>query len=248
MIPEKNVTGSGWYAKKQILCGFLPVRFSHTRRYRFCASLIERLKAGTVIDYGCGDATLLSCIHKKINQGIGIELPGNIIALKERFKDFGNINFYSSEELKALPEIKAEVLLCTEVLEHVIAVPEILDAFKKCVLKTGHIIVSVPNEIGFMCVVKYLLRLIAGWQNVSDYKYYEKYSFREFIAMVFAGKDTYIPRKIQNGAYSHQGFNWKYFKAKYLDGNFEILNVDYTPFPFLGAFLNSQIWFTLKVK
>ena len=46
---------------------------------------------------------------------------------------------------------------------------------------------------------------------------------------------------------SHIGFYYFDLKKLILE-HFEIVNVFYSPFPFLGSFLNSQIYFVLKLK
>jgi 2-polyprenyl-3-methyl-5-hydroxy-6-metoxy-1,4-benzoquinol methylase len=240
----------GFYAKKVLLTKFWPVRFSHSSRFQYGIKLVSKYNPKIVIDYGCGDGTLLSFIHNKIEKSIGLEAENHVVEdLKKRFSSIRNIEFYTIEQFEYAKNLKADLLFCTEVFEHAVDIPMVIEHLKKYVSDNGLIIVSVPNEIGFMLIIKYLIRKAGACFNVSNYREYENYSFKEFVYMLFAGRNTKINRKIYCNSYrTHKGFNWKYFKAKYIDNNFFIFNITGTPFPFLFTFLNSQIWFVLKIK
>jgi len=250
MLLKRTKVKPGYYARTQLMHKFWPASFSHASRFKFASSLISKYRPKTVIDYGCGDATFLSLIYDNIELGTGIEVKEEDVAdLKKRFKDIPNINFLSTKQFQETQNgLTADLVLCMEVLEHCSDIPAVLENLKKHTSEQGCIVVSVPNETGFMVIVKTILRGVGALLNVGDYRYHAKYKLKELFTMVFASRETEIPRPKLGELYLHKGFNWKHFKSKYLDDDFSILRIAGTPFSFFGRFLSSQLWFTLKVK
>lgn len=245
-----NKIKTGYYAKKEILCDYWPTRFTHRSRFKFAISLVDKFGPEKVIDYGCGDGTLIAFIHTKVKICVGIELESSLDDLKRRFCDFPNIHFYSIEglaELKTGERPTGDLVFCTEVLEHLTELSPTLDILKTCLDDNGYLIISVPNETGLALLIKTAFRTIGSWFNVSEYKYYEKYNILEFAKMLFAAENTIISRRAYSGYYTHKGFNWRKLKT-ILSNEFDVCAITGTPFSFLGKCLSSQIWFILKRK
>lgn len=242
---------TGDYARRHLFSKFWPTTFSHRARFKFALSLINKYNPQTVVDYGCGDGTFLLLIHDRVERGIGVEINySDVEALKKSLTGLNNIQFFTVEEFRQLKELRADLVFCMEVLEHATDISGVIEMLKKCTSEKGCVIISVPNEIGFILIIKTILRRIGALFNVGFYKYHGRYYFKDFFSMLFANEDSRINRPMRAGTneYTHVGFNWKYFKKRYLDDNFSVCSIEGSPFGFAGTCFSSQIWFTLKKR
>ena len=111
-----------------------------------------------------------------------------------------------------------------------------------------------PIEIGPSLFFKHLVRLLLALRSVEHYEHREKYSFIEFMKMLFAGKNTAIVRptyteKDSEGRareyHGHKGFNWKLIEQE-LHERFEVEDVKFSPLGFTNGWLSSQVWIVCK--
>jgi len=120
-----------------------PRRIIHNSRFNSLLSLIGDVKNKKILDAGCGEGYFLSIIDSQ--EKYGVELSSKRI----------------SEALKTYPELKIkiadvnnlpfddntfDVIVCSEVLEHVSGYEKAIKEFKRCVKPYGHIVLSFPNE------------------------------------------------------------------------------------------------------
>jgi SAM-dependent methyltransferase len=148
-----------------------------------------------------------------------------------------------------------DLIVCMEVMEH--CLPDILERvlndLRRLVKPHGTVIVSVPVEIGPTLLGKQLLRRAAALRNLGDYKYFEKYSLREFIKMLFAGKNSAIERaiyfddsRLRTGpSHGHKGFNWRALKLV-LEKKFSVERMEFSPVGWSRGYFSSQAWFICK--
>src|SRR5262249_14220985 len=118
----------------------------------------------------------------------------------------------------------------------------------------GTVIVSVPIEIGPSLLGKQILRAIAGWRELGDYKYRETYTWGELCKMVIAGARTAIDRPVlhvdlipgrRTFYHGHKGFNWRALQRQMRE-YFRIDRVVFSPLGWLRGFFSSQAWFIGK--
>ena len=238
----------GHYYKKQIDCKSRVIAWSHRSRFEFALKLSGDAP-GSILDYGCGDGTFLAMLEHKASFACGVDIADSQI--EECAKRFGDrsIMFHSinSEMYKIRPE-GFDLVTCMETLEHCTepVVDIVLNDLAKMVSKKGRVIISVPIEIGPVFLGKKVVRGLAAWRGLSDYKYYEKYSIANSLKMIFATKSTIIPRPEygnEGGKYhSHYGFNWKYLAEK-ISNHLVIKKKYFTPIGWSKGYLSSQAWF-----
>jgi hypothetical protein len=132
--------------------------------------------------------------------------------------------------------------------EHVpdAVVDAVLTDLRRLCAPDGRVIISVPVEIGPSFILKQTIRALAAHRGTSSYQLHERYSARNAARMLFAGRETVVPRRAFNvdgtEFYSHFGFNWRYMR----DWVSQYLRVDRTLFTPVGAFgglVSSQAYF-----
>jgi len=122
---------------------YSPRRIIHTSRFNRVLKLIGDVKNKKILDAGCGEGYFLSVINS--NKKIGVELSEKRI----------------SQALKLYPDLKIkiadithlpfednifDVIVCSEVLEHVSGYEQAIKEFKRCIKPDGHVVLSFPNE------------------------------------------------------------------------------------------------------
>jgi SAM-dependent methyltransferase len=215
------------------------------------------LYSGTkLLDYGCGDGTLLAEVRDLFPDAVGADIdPGQTQDCRARFSGISNISFVLTDELASPGNESAYgVVTCMEVMEHCIHedLERVITDLRRLVSPEGVVIISVPIEIGPALIGKQVIRSLAGWRGLGDYKYGERYTSYEFLRMVFAGEDTSIPRPAYSnenggGFYLHKGFNWRNLRMR-LQEQFEVKHTLFSPFGWLGGYFSSQAWFICRPR
>ncbi len=247
----------GHYAAKQIYSRDRLVAFSHQRRFRTALDLLRPWRGRRLIDYGCGDGTLIALLHEAglaPAVAVGADLDdAQVIDCRVRLGGLPGVRFERIADLDRSEHRGAyDVVVCTEVLEHVVDVDPIVATLHALLCDEGTLIVSVPVETGVPLIVKQAVRRTAGWRGVGDYKWTSAYSWRELAAAVFAGRGAHMARPVYHGAtgvpyHDHKGFNWKAL-ADRMASRFAIETIVCSPFARLGPALATQVWFVARKK
>jgi 2-polyprenyl-3-methyl-5-hydroxy-6-metoxy-1,4-benzoquinol methylase len=126
------------------------VSFVHNNRLDNIVNVFLKLKIknASVLDAGCGEGHLLERLQKaeKDNKYYGIDIiPLAINQAKERCP-FANIEIGDIYEVK-YPNEFFDIIICTEVLEHIFNFKSALKELKRTLKPNGVLIISFPNEI-----------------------------------------------------------------------------------------------------
>lgn len=214
-------------------------RFSHKRRFNQLCKLVSRYtRPGmNVLDFGCADGHLISLLSANCDNGcnyIGYDpYPDSesdpSVTIYDNFDDIKSTN------------TSFDVITCLEVLEHFNPNMQrkLIGQVKSILSPGGTLIISVPIESGLPGVFKGIIR------KLTDKRLRPKYTWNNLWR-------TLISRPINqyrtgDGYLDHIGFYFKDLR-KLLEDDFNIQSVTYSPFPFFGAALNSQITCILKPK
>ncbi|HKX30413.1 MAG TPA: class I SAM-dependent methyltransferase [Blastocatellia bacterium] len=257
-LDERLLGGS--YAQKQIFCKDRIVVWSHTSRYRLGKKLVAPYARGRLLDYGCGDGTFLALVQDLFPEAVGADVdPGQTADCVKRHSGISRQTFVLTEELAGADHTASyDVVACMEVLEHCTEdqVVKVTADLRRLVAPVGAVIISVPIEIGLSLIGKQVVRTLAGWRNLGDYRYLEHYTLRELWKMVFAGAETAIARPVYradfapngpNSFHGHKGFNWRRLRTV-LERSFIIRQMHFSPLGWLGGHLSSQVWFVCNPK
>jgi SAM-dependent methyltransferase len=259
IVDEKMLAG-GAYAKKQLFCRSGLIAWSHGSRFRLGRRLTERYRGQRLLDYGCGDGTFLALAYDLFPEAVGADVdPQQTHDCTHRFSELPGLSFVLTDDLRAGRHTHAYgLVVCMEVLEHCVEenLHRVLSDLRRLVTPDGTVIISVPIEIGPSLIFKQLGRAAAGWRALGDYKYREKYTWRELWKMVFAGKQTAISRPVfrsdfapdrPNWFHGHKGFNWRALRLR-LEMDFVVAATRFSPLGKMCGFLSSQAWFICRPR
>ena len=243
----------GHYYRKQLGCRSGIIAWSHRSRFQVGLRLVGT-QVDQLLDYGCGDGTFLAFAADRVRVGRGADIDaGQVLDCRKRLAGFTNLSFSTIRELDGpAHDASYEVVTCMETLEHCTApiVETVLRDLARLVRPDGRIIISVPIETGPTFFLKLILRKIAAWRGLSDYRYYESYPLRDAWRMLFAGRATGLKRPVYGEPdapmHSHYGFNWQATRET-LRSHFTVERTLFSPLGFLNSsWASSQAWFVCR--
>ena len=254
---EQTVTtvADGHYADKQLNCPSSVIAFSHRARFTTAVALAGRNPEGRLLDYGAGDGTFLAMVAGHFASCVGADIaPEQVDDCTRRFHGVPNVTFCEISALQgAAHDAAYDVVTCMEVMEHCPpeALQTVVSDLRRLVTPNGRVIVSVPIETGPAFILKYVVRTVAGWRRLSDYRHYERYPVRDALRMIFATKQTQVVRPLYGEVpaqfHSHYGFNWHAVERR-LEDLFVIEQRMVSPFTVLGGACSSQAWMICRPR
>jgi SAM-dependent methyltransferase len=218
-------------------------RFSHRGRFKNMASHLMQGKSEnlSVLDYGCGDGSAIDFICGDLY--IGFEpYPEIFSELEERL--LAQVNFSNAiacRDLSSLPqEYGFNFVLCLEVLEH-LPIDERLKFYRfarEAISTGGKVVVSVPNELGAVGIIKHFNRMIKGHETLN---------FQKARTLIMSAFYRTVKRTNREYINDHLGFDYREIQRE-LQENMPgaIVNVHQSPFSKLPIFLNSQVFFVVE--
>ncbi|HLH75190.1 MAG TPA: class I SAM-dependent methyltransferase [Candidatus Binataceae bacterium] len=240
----------GHYEHKQLGSRSFAIRLSHRGRFLLARRLIAPWAGARLLDYGCGDGTFMAQVVDLFPDAVGADYePGQVADCRRRFADYPRLRFSTVQELRALASC-FDLITCMEVLEHCRAseINEVLSDLRRLLAPSGTLLVSVPIEIGPSLILKQMIRRVAGWRNLGDYRYNERYTVGELVRMTLATARGAIARPLYDNApglppfHTHKGFNWRTLRER-IGREFALRRTCFSPFRLTGSLLNSQAWF-----
>jgi SAM-dependent methyltransferase len=258
-LASEQLLAGGAYARKQLFCRNRIVAWSHGTRFQLGRRLAEPCAGRKLLDYGCGDGTFLALVHDLFPVAVGVDVdPKQTADCARRFAHVPGLSFMLTEDLAdPCHDGGYGLVVCMEVIEHCTEekIREVLRDLRRLLAPDGRVIISVPVEIGPSLLGKQLIRMLAGWRGLGDYRYRETYTWSELWKMVFAGADTAITRPAypvefargRPGFYhGHKGFNWRTLRRR-LQRHFQIERTCFSPLGWLRGYCSSQVWFICKL-
>ena len=118
-------------------------------RYKNVLSLLERYSHGIVdkriLDVGCGDGVLCYLLYRMGAKAYGVDTSKLGIALAREKAGGGNIHFHCGAG-DSLPyaDNSFDALICSDVIEHVDNVKELLLEIRRVVRQNGTVVISTP--------------------------------------------------------------------------------------------------------
>jgi SAM-dependent methyltransferase len=166
---------------------------------------------------------------------------------RRRLAHLGGVTFVHTSALGSSDQ-RYDVITCMEVLEHCTDAERrrVVSDLARLLAPRGHLIVSVPIEIGPALAGKQLFRALAAWRGLGDYDHRETYSpsemWRAILARPNLARAQYVV-DTPDGAMAycgHKGFDWRALDDE-LRARFAIERRLFTPLRWLGPVLNSQV-------
>jgi hypothetical protein len=188
--------------------------------------------------------------HAGFREAVGLDVdPGQIAECRRRLGDLAGVRFGLTEDLATTAPDSWDVVTCMEVLEHCVEDERrrVLDTLAAAAGREGHVVISVPIEVGPSVAGKQAFRALAGLRRLGDYEHREKYSVSEMLRSIAGLPVPRIAFEGRAGArsyryYGHKGFDYREL-AREIEARFTIERRLFSPIAWLGPALNSQAWF-----
>lgn len=121
------------------------IRYINNKRLDEICKLLPRNKEIKILDAGCGEGQLLERISKlKYKNLYGADVTK--VALEDARKKVKAKLFLQNLNKMSFPDKFFDVVICTEVIEHIPDYKKALNEFKRVLKKKGLLIISFPNE------------------------------------------------------------------------------------------------------
>ena len=124
------------------------VRLVHRQRLDAIARELPEASGLRVLDAGCGEGHLLETLHARhpANQYFGVDVTDVALEKARQRCPFAMLQRMDLSEL-AFADGEFDVVIITEVLEHVIEFEEVATELLRVIRKGGSFIVTFPNEL-----------------------------------------------------------------------------------------------------
>lgn len=125
-------------------------RIEDVKRLKFIQKNIDKInnKKLKVLDIGCGNGNISNQLGELGHLVLGIDISEEAINVAKKKNKLINVEFkaISAEELTV--NEKFDVIVCSEVIEHLNNPELIIQALKKLLSEKGVLIITVPNGFG----------------------------------------------------------------------------------------------------
>jgi len=149
--------------------------------YLICRKLTKKFKLKSILDVGCRDANkLMKLIYPICNEVYGVDKEKYFIDLcKKKYK---NPNFFVDdvENPKLKINKKFELIICSDIIEHLINPDKLIDYVKKYANINSIVVVSTPERdlrYGKSCNKPNLEGHIREWNSTEFKNYLENMGF-----------------------------------------------------------------------
>jgi len=117
-------------------------------RYRIILKLFKKYNLqGKIMDIGCGDGTLLSLLpQSNANKLFGFDISPEAIEQTKKKKYISKLFLGDLTKKETLPQEKFDVVICSEVLEHIKDCSRAIRNISQMVKKGGVLLISVPHS------------------------------------------------------------------------------------------------------
>lgn len=132
-----NDEWNGWKAEA--------TAFDGVRRYDQISSVVQLLAPRKVLDVGCGDGRLARAIRANCRD---VVIHGCDLSTAALTRSEGLDRSYAVDlNCEALPELgeSFDLVIASEVIEHLIMPARVLEEFTRVVKQGGHVLLTVPN-------------------------------------------------------------------------------------------------------
>ena len=212
-------------------------RFSHRKRFQKSIASIPTNNVIRLLDFGCGDALFLNRLKTVLNEKCFLMGFDPIMQPIES----NSVNITASWE-EVVKEAPFDYITCFEVLEHFDENLQIetLDKLSKLLSDTGYLVLSVPIENGLPSLVKNFIRKFS-----CSKKDLPLYSINNIMAACL--KKKLLQYRTGSNYLSHLGF-YHTDLEKVLFNDFTIVEKSFSPFSWLGAQFNAQVFYRIRKK
>lgn len=107
--------------------------------YLHALGLMKKNQLRSIVDIGCGSAYKLVTYFKEY-ETLGLEIPANLELLQKKYPD----NHWQLSDFSTKPNITTDVVICSDVIEHLVNPDDLLNYIKGITFK--YLILSTPDR------------------------------------------------------------------------------------------------------
>jgi SAM-dependent methyltransferase len=223
-------------------------RWIHDRRFAHALLPLRKTRASgpiTVLDFGGADGELI----RRLAGGPAISAclyEPEASAMAQARRKLSGLDWVAfAGSLDGLAPGSFDYVFCLEVLEHL---PEretgdALASIHRLLKQDGRAVIGVPHELHVPALLKGLFRMS------RRYGAFDARVGNVAAAAVGAPPHDRPPREVAPGLFyydSHLGFDFRALEQKFTAHALEITDKWFSPLPFLGSLLNSEVYYLLR--
>jgi len=148
---------------------------------------IPSLTASSVLDYGCGVGLNISTLRSlNVKSITGVDISQKAVDLaKKKHGKVAHISFQNvSDKQTQFQKNQYDIIICTEVLEHVSDPYEIVNLFSKLLKNNGYIFISTPNYLNPTGIIKLFYDMFSSTHDWNPWGAH-KGGFERFTTSIF---------------------------------------------------------------
>jgi len=230
------------YADLTLESGSPLKRFSHRARFAMAVDLLDPRADDRVLDYGTCDGTFLRWLRARCPEAAlaGFEPDPNYLAeARSNLADLTGLTGLA-DRAESFAGFRPTAIACLEVLEHLRLADQerALATMRALLAPGGRVLISVPIEIGPAALFKNLARVVLGQAHPN--------TSLDTVSRAALGLTRGIARGTDE-AYiqSHIGFDHRVLPPRFRAAGFHVRRRAVSPFPRLGVWCNSQLFYLL---
>ena len=222
-------------------------RWLQQRRFSDAASFLrsaEHNKQIHILDFGAGDGEFICQIYGTPSIEAYVYEPNPTLMMEAKSKLVGFDKVIFIEKLSSIKPETFNYIFCLEVFEH-LPEKETVEAIREIdrMLKpNGTAVIGVPHELFLPAAFKGLFRM---FRRYGDFDATPRNILRATLGSPPLQRPT---NEISPGLTYHPhhlGFDYRTLEH-ILQAEFQLEKKKFSPFPLLGAILNSEVYFALK--
>jgi len=156
------------------------VRFAHQNRLKWISRAIPKKDNQKILDAGCGEGHLLEYIQaaNPSHELVGYDITDVAIESARRRCPTARIERMDLVKIES-PDESFDVIICTEVLEHIYEYREVLGELLRVLKKGGALILTFPNEFNWT-----VSRLLLGRNPIKVPDHVNSFTPQRLVALV----------------------------------------------------------------
>jgi len=137
------------------------IKFFNDKLKRDIIEAVEDYNPKSILDIGCGEGFITSLLADRFKEAdvMGLDIEEEYIKYAKMFNKRKNV-FYGVNGIYTLPPNRYDLIVATELLEHLKTPQKAIECLKK--VSKGVILITIPNEpyfrLGNLCSLKYITR------------------------------------------------------------------------------------------
>jgi 2-polyprenyl-3-methyl-5-hydroxy-6-metoxy-1,4-benzoquinol methylase len=135
-------------------------------RLRKCASLIEALPAGRLLDIGCAQGDWALLWQNRGWQSAGIDVNRENVAAATSAGVESHVCDLNTDTIP-FPDSTFDLIFAGEVIEHLIDTDGFVSELRRCCKSGGHALLTTPNLASFENRARLLLGIYPKWVNYN---------------------------------------------------------------------------------